>query len=67
MNKSFNQWVEDTYFKEFQPDNDRLSDMEKGWDACKDKVLELLKKSQTSKQDGGVFDIDVIKEIEEKL
>ncbi len=65
MENEFEKWwlkePMDTY------DGPNAGHVEAAWKACKNKCLEILKKSQTSKQDGGVFDIDVIKEIEEKL
>lgn len=44
MSEKFQEYIKNNYSKGFEPFGSSKSDMKKGWDACKDEVLEILKK-----------------------
>lgn len=44
----FAEYIQDNYFKHHEPSKDRREDMETGWNACKNEILEILDKYRNS-------------------
>lgn len=69
MSDKFNQWIKDSYFKEFTPEKDRLSDMEKGWDGCKQEMLNFI--SEFKSKNGDILDsmnpVGLMEKIKEEI